>query len=170
MKCYTDSKVALFWIHGVNKEWKPFVQNRINFIHKNVHPDLWSHCPGVSNPADLPSRGLSTLEFSVNQLWRNGPEWLTKDPATPQYDLEQDMMPDQCYPELRASAVKSLNLTSTDSQGTIENLMKCQDYSTLWRLLRVTAQILRAIKGFKNDHTVNHDTITAEELAQAESL
>ena len=170
VKCYTDSKVALYWICGVNKEWKPFVQNRINVIRKNVHPDLWSHCPGASNPADLPSRGLSTLEFSVNQLWRNGPEWLTKDPATPQCDLEQDMMPDQCYPELRASAVKSLNLISTDSQGTIESLMKCQDYSTLSRLLRVTAQILRAIKGFKHDHTVNHDTITAEELAQAESL
>ena len=79
-------------------------------------------------------------------------------------------MPDQCYTELRVSAVKSLNLISTDSHGTIESLMKCQDYSTLSRLLRVTTQILRAIKGFKHDLTVNHDTITVEELAQVESL
>ena len=47
VKCYTTSKVALNWIRGVNKEWKPFIQNRINIICKNVHPDLWSHCLGT---------------------------------------------------------------------------------------------------------------------------
>ena len=31
-------------------------------------------------------------------------------------------------------------------------------------------KFLRAIKGFKHDHTVSHETITGEELAQAESL
>ena len=37
---------------------------------------LWSHCLGSSNPADLPTRGLISLELSVSQLWRIGPEWL----------------------------------------------------------------------------------------------
>lgn len=68
--CYTDSQVALFWIRGTKREWKPFVQNRVNEIRRNVPPDCWSHCPGKSNPADLPSRGLSTLESSVNELWQ----------------------------------------------------------------------------------------------------
>jgi len=76
IQCFTDSQVALYWIRGTNKEWKPFVQNRVNEIRRNVHPDVWSHCPGKSNPADLPSRGLTALENSVNQLWRQGPEWL----------------------------------------------------------------------------------------------
>ena len=70
VRCYTDSQVALYWICGTNKEWKPFVQNRVNEIRRNVHPSLWSHCPGRSNPVDLPSRGLPALEVSVNQLWR----------------------------------------------------------------------------------------------------
>ena len=69
VRCYTDSKVALYWIQGTNKEWKPFVENRVTEIRRNVAPSLWSHCPGKSNPADLPSRGLSALEVSVNQLW-----------------------------------------------------------------------------------------------------
>ena len=70
VRCYTDSQVALSWIRGTNKEWKPFVSNRVSEIRRRVHPEFWSHCPGSSNPADLPSRGLTSLELSVSQLWR----------------------------------------------------------------------------------------------------
>ena len=75
-QCYTNSQVALYWIRGTSKEWKPFVRNRVMEICRNVQPSLWSYCPGKSNPADLPSRGLTTLEVAVSQLWRQGPEWL----------------------------------------------------------------------------------------------
>ena len=56
LKCYTDSQVALYWIKGVEKEWKPFVQNRVTEIRQLAPPTCWAHCPGQSNPADLPSR------------------------------------------------------------------------------------------------------------------
>ena len=55
--CYTDSKVALYWIKRTEKEWKPFVENRVTEIRKLVPPTFWSHCPGRENPADLPSHG-----------------------------------------------------------------------------------------------------------------
>ena len=79
VRCHNDSQVALYWIRGKDKEWKPFVQNRVREIRHNVHPDLWKHCPGKNNPADLPSKGLNILELSVSQLWRAGPEWLSLD-------------------------------------------------------------------------------------------
>ena len=44
LQCYTDSQIALYWIRGTNREWKPFVRNRVNKIRCNVHPSSWNHC------------------------------------------------------------------------------------------------------------------------------
>ena len=173
IQCYTDSQVALYWIRGANKEWKPFVQNRVNEIRRNVHPDLWSHCPGISNPADLPSRGLTALDVSVNQLWRRGPEWLNKDSVALHTKFETDDMPEECSYELKAAIMKSINLVTTDSRSAIDDLMTCQNYSNLSRLLRVTAQVVRAVRRFKRVKSRNVDaptTITSEELEEAEKL
>ena len=73
LKCFTDSQVTLYWIQGVQKEWKPFVQKEVK---RKVSIEQWSHCPGETNPADLPSRGLSLLELSVSKQWCCGLEWL----------------------------------------------------------------------------------------------
>lgn len=64
--CYTDSKVALFWVLGMNKTWKQFVQHRVSEIRKLLPTDCWRHCSGVENPADVPSRGLSPVKLSLS--------------------------------------------------------------------------------------------------------
>ena len=72
--CYTDSKVSLYWITGLNKEWKQFVQNRVTEIGRLVPSPCWKHCPGSINPADLPSQGITPIELSVSHLWHCGPD------------------------------------------------------------------------------------------------
>ena len=67
--CYTDLKVALYWIRSTENEWKPFVENRANEIRKLVPPTCCSHCPGKENLADLPSRGMTMLELVRSRLW-----------------------------------------------------------------------------------------------------
>ncbi|MCG8622721.1 MAG: hypothetical protein MJE68_12095, partial [Proteobacteria bacterium] len=68
--------VALFWIRGLEKEWKQFIQNRVNEIRKLVPDECWDHCPGQENPADMPSRGITISELAASKLWRSGPKWL----------------------------------------------------------------------------------------------
>lgn len=170
MRCYTDSQVALYWVRGTNKEWKPFVNNRVSEIRCRVHPDLWSHCPGISNPADLPSRGLPSLELAVSQLWRRGPEWMQTG-FEPSSESGVQGMPTECSAELKATQYH--NLLSTVSKETIEAILDPAKYSTLSKLIGVTVQIIRAVKKFKElkRRQVNAPTNPSiEERVEAETL
>ena len=152
VKCFTDSQVALYWIQGTEKNWKPFVQNRVTEIRRKLRPDYWYHCPGKTNPADLPSRGISLLELSTSQLWQHGPDWL------PEVVLSQgeqvvaiQSMPDEYIPELNSKATYSHTLLSTTPQPQISQVLDCRNFSSLSRLIRTTAQVLRAVKRFKGE-------------------
>ena len=74
--CYSDSKMALFWIKGTTKEWKPRVENRANEVRRIIPTDCWNHCLGADNPTDIPSRGITPTELASSKLWRYGPDWL----------------------------------------------------------------------------------------------
>jgi len=73
LTCYMDSRVALYWIRGTEREWKQFVQNRTTEIRKLLPSDCWTQCAGKDNPADLPSRGMSLSGLAASKLWREGP-------------------------------------------------------------------------------------------------
>ena len=97
-RCFSDSNVTVFWIRGVDKTWKPFVQNRVSEIRRILSPNHWHHCSGQDNPADIPSRGCTPQQLSQSQLWRNGPEWLKTIGMPGPEALEQ--MPEDCKIEI----------------------------------------------------------------------
>ena len=158
-------------MEAVCPEWKPFVRNGVAEIRQQVPPNCWSHCPGKNNRADLPSRGLTLLELSVNRLWRYGPERLNASMA-PQEEPDSVNMPKECAAEVRAKSQPAHNLLAPDSRPTMGEIIDCKDYSTMSRLLRVTAYVLRAVKRFKNGSSAHsHSTaLTTEELADSEKL
>ena len=173
IRCYTDSQVALYWVRGKDKEWKPFVQNRVKEIRRNVHPDLWHHCPGVTNLADLPSRGITMMELAASQLWHSGPEWLHLDVPI-HSEIESLPMPESCTQELKSTNNSSHNLLVADKKPTIGDLVHCEDFSDLQRLLRVTAYVLRAVDRFKakrsSDSNPPSTSLKPQEIAAAELL
>ena len=74
--CYTDSEVSLYWIRGIDRVWKQFVQHRVIEIRNLLPSVCWRHCPGVDNPADLPSRGVKPADLAKSELWIMGPQWI----------------------------------------------------------------------------------------------
>ena len=72
---WVDSMTTLFWIRR-ERQWKQYVANRVKEIRQLTSRDLWRHCPGHLNPADLPSRGLSGDRLLNNTLWWEGPPFL----------------------------------------------------------------------------------------------
>ena len=73
--CWSDSEVALCWIKGKEKFWRPWVENRVVFIRQVVDRSKWNHVAGVLNPADLPTR-LSKLSSLKDECWWHGPLFL----------------------------------------------------------------------------------------------
>ena len=72
--CWSDSMVALGWIRGEPNRWKQFVSNRVKDIQRLTDPASWLHCPGVSNPADLLTRGLHASALVSSPVWFCGPD------------------------------------------------------------------------------------------------
>jgi hypothetical protein len=79
-------------------------------------------------------------------------------------------MPDECTVELRTKAARALTLVSIDSTHSVSVLIDCKKFSTLTKLLRVTAQVLRAIEKFKKGKNCPSDELTTAQLAKAELL
>ena len=72
---WTDSKVALAWIHTVKEIKDTYVSNRVWEIKSlicNFNAKL-HFVPTKLNPADLITRGSSIEKLNTNDLWKHGP-------------------------------------------------------------------------------------------------
>ena len=161
---FTDSKVSLYWIKGQDREWKPFVQNRVNQIRNITQPHKWAHCAGKENPADIPSRGIEPCGLVHNSLWLYGPSWLHS--GTP--DVEDPVqMPQECKAEQR-KLKKTVAMLVADEIVNIGSLINCKDFSSRERLVRVTAYVLRFVRALQRKSAYSSRCLTPEELHRAE--
>ena len=146
---FTDSKVVLFWIQGHDKEWRQFVENRVREIRQLSSVEYWRHCPGRDNPADLPSRGIDLDTLSNDPLWLNGPTWLKDMPVEGDSIMEEGSLK-ECMAELKVKHQsqfhKAFSLLVTSG---LKTLICCENYSSLQRLLRTTAYVLKFISNVK---------------------
>ena len=143
---YTDSRVALYWIQGCNQEWKQFVENRVTSIRASVPPQCWGHCPGKENPADIPSRGMTASELSRNRLWLSGPDWLSTCQDLPDEDSGTDVeVLEECRQEMKSKKVAHTLVVAQGHGPRLGQIISCENFSSLHRLLRVTALVLKFV-------------------------
>lgn len=130
---WTDSSVVLAWLQGHANRWPTYVANRVSIIQSAMNISDWRHVPGADNPADVASRGIMPAELEPHPLWWRGPSWLRMD--------------EQHWPDRRGGPVSSALLEekvrccATTMRVTWDLVKR---YSSLDRLLRVTAYCMRA--------------------------
>ena len=79
-------------------------------------------------------------------------------------------MPDECTIELQTKAAQPLTLVNVNSRCNVSVLIDCKKFGTLTKLLKVTAQVLRAIEKFKRGRNCSSEELTMTHLAQVELL
>ncbi|GFV05589.1 DUF5641 domain-containing protein [Trichonephila clavipes] len=69
--------IVLAWLRKEPMDLKTFVQNRVAKIQELYPNQLWRHVPSDQNPADLVSRGVDPEKLLQQNLWFNGPTFLS---------------------------------------------------------------------------------------------
>ena len=96
--CWTDSRVALSWICGKEKQWEAWVENRVINIRKIVDRTKWHFVGGDENQADIPTRMASKLGECFAGSWFSGL------PLLSQTRLEVNDSADDVDPETQGSS------------------------------------------------------------------
>jgi len=74
VRAFSDSQVTLHWIRNEKKQWKTFVENRVEKIRKLIPPSAWSYVPSEINPADHLTKGIDIEKLKDCDRWWCGPE------------------------------------------------------------------------------------------------
>ncbi|XP_022908833.2 uncharacterized protein [Onthophagus taurus] len=154
---WSDSKISLYWIRGKSKKWKPYVQKRVNEIHK-LSDSVWRYCPGKENPADLLTRGISAKTLIESNLWLRGPKWL-KD--------EENWLSDE-YFEPDVDQVSSLlTIQRNESTPEAQPIFPLEKYGTYEKIMRITAYVIRFVKLTKKMYKAKR--LSTQDLNEADT-
>jgi hypothetical protein len=143
--------------------------------------EQWRFCPGLQNPANLPSRGLNGEQLETNTVWWNGPEFLRQSEESWPVHPTSKTVPEKAIKEIvKNPQTVTHSFATTDnhraSTTRLDKIIDCNSYSTLTRLLRVTAYVLRFINILKKKRREERSSnsqvkaLTATEISQAESM
>ena len=161
---WSDSQIVLCWISS-QKSLKSYVSHRVAEIHSVS--SSWQYCPSADNPADLLTRGITFQQLSSSTIWQQGPPWLPSPELWPTWDptgvhlsqAELDLEePDQsCYTKQDESRPATSLL----------NIIDIERYSSLQRLLAVTAYVFRFVHTTRCTSPATTPHLTSAELSRA---
>jgi hypothetical protein len=114
--CFTDSMINLQRLRRGPEKYKVWVGHRLAEILRLTNKSDWKHIPGINNPADLPSRGISAKELKESKLWWHGPEFVQHDESTWPDEIPSNTSPDTEVKKIfpTSSATQQDNTTFLD--------------------------------------------------------
>lgn len=159
---WTDSLTTLQYIRNHTRRFPVLESNRITEIHESTSVEQWRHVPGILNPADEGSRGVTIDYFEDGCRWWSGPDflWQTEDKWPCEGPQPQESA------EVADRAACNSNLTSTlATESRVYQLLN--RYSSWSRLLRVMAWLLRFVKALKREKPCLTSFLKLTELQDA---
>ena len=166
---WSDAEIALHWIKNTKKEWKPWVENRVNEIRDRTSCNDWRQVPGDLNPADLATRE-GVLEDIMSERWLKGPKFLLNEeqcwPVQKEYGMNQpnSVLIEVKQPRVEGIEIAEINtcLITSETQG-IQNVINVMKFNSFLRLCRTTVFVLRFINNTKKFAEKKYDAIIKDE-------
>ena len=156
----------LHWIGNLKTQKLQFVLHRVQEITQTFPGTTWNYCPSGDNPADHLTRGTDS-EVLEDPFWMQGPHWLTDKSKCPQWK-QTEILHSQTETTTDTDKILTVERTpqivSTElvPQIGIHNVLKVSNYSSLSKLLRVTAYLLRFVNNVRNPATRNVDALSTQ--------
>ncbi|XP_065664738.1 uncharacterized protein LOC136086370 [Hydra vulgaris] len=140
--CWCDSEVALYWIKGKEKTWKPWVENRVNAIRKIVDRQKWNHINGELNPADFPTCISNFVDLGC---WLIGPDFLLNmNEKIKEFTVDNELNVDIMSECKRGGNVVVCNVVLESSPG-LSSVIDAGRFSSFEKLIITTAYVFRFI-------------------------
>ena len=163
---WTDSQVALAFIHNDTRRFKTFVANNVARIRDTTSPGQWHHICGDNNPADVLSRGSDVNK--VPELWFSGARFLLYYKSTwptstlREYDLSDDL-------EVTASSVfvadgEPTTVAVSERHHPVDRLVTY--YSSFYKLCKAVVWLMR-FKRFLHTKDIAQGHISSSELSRS---
>ena len=159
---WTDSQIVLYWLQS-EKKLNQFVSHRVSEILQLTTTSAWRYCPTADNPADLLTRGITSTQLQSSLLWCFGPQWLTTRDNSPVWKPSTTL-------HLQAAAISTsefVPVTTSPTHHGLHQIMDLTNYSTLSRVVGITAFVLRFASNIKNKFDRKTGPLTAAELNEA---
>ena len=135
---WTDSTIVLQYLRIEAKRFQIFVANRLAIIHDVSSSRHWHHIDSQSNPVDLASRGLLSIDSEKLRFWLDGPGFLKEEESKwPSLQLE---IPSLCDDDLELKRRKS-EIHTVVQEDVLQSLLS--RYSSLYKLQTSVAWLLR---------------------------
>ena len=152
-----------------------FVKNRVLEI-KRQGDIKFEFIPTNDNPADIATRGTSTIKLIENRLWWHGPVWLNcaeeswktfscaeDEHVLRNYQSEVNKVKDSS--SHLSGCADTMNITEYTPYG-----IHSERFSSFLRMIRTTAWITRFINRLRKTTTESRKELTSAELQNAKML